>query len=544
MTPASSALSELSTLELGVQKVLKVRFARVQVEETLVGGDYKFYTGHFYPHKSLQNVLGDKPYHAALKCIQPVEENNFLLLQKRALMLARETKILSQVQHENIRHLHAISKRSLSQALLQNKGLGYFIVLEVIPETLRERMEVWRREQRIAASSSFLRLLPWHQPTIDWTDAVDRIQKVAIGVAKAMAYLHQHKIIFGAIHNRDRIGFDQKGVVKLIDMSTCQEVASSPSENNSVQQQGGGCYSYASDLSLYGFLLYELVTLQTPKTTTTLQGTTTTTKPPLSLSMIPSESIKSLIQYCWSSNRISTLEDDPRDHRPTFTRLVKRLLEATSGSKRLLEVASEHRTSPEATTTATTSSSPPLKKPSTMIMRSLLQRQKSLTSFLSKSRPAVIDDLDRGRHHPVSLEVEMESKNTPASLSTTNTTTEVPMAITEQPIAITKQPRIPFSFHKSRPVVVDDLDKGRRRPVSLTLKTPDLPAVPVAPKSPRQKLALRFSFRKSRQVVEELDRGRHNCHFSLEDLDMSYGTDPETVLGTTTEVAALLRVQE
>jgi serine/threonine protein kinase len=662
-------ISELATLELGVHdEVPKVRFSQVRVEEVIEGGDFCVYTGryqcHYYTNQAAAGRglgasavlgVGDNKHnnnnnntHYALKCIKSADNNNNNtrtkdLLRKRALMLAKETKILSQVHHhEHIRTLHAISKKSLSQALIMaadgaannNHGLGYFMLLDVIPETLRERMEVWRREllqQRSWSRVSF----PWrpqsqpqqHDPTN--ASIMERIQKVAVGVAKAMEYLHQQNIIFGAIHNPDTIGFDQEGVVKLIDLSTAASASSlsSPSDETSsrndgatLEQQQGG-YSYASDVSLYGWLLWELVTLQTPT-----PKTATTTKPStLSMSMIPSSEafrstgIKSLIQYCWSSLE----EDASHDHQqhqplPTFRGIVKRLLEVTASEQHQPLSTPATITTSSISTTRNEQQQQPLKiitKPAPSQQQQ--QRNPKLgLSWFQKSRrrrPAVlvVDDLDRGRHNPISLE-SMEIKESPTSTTTTSTTGSsttlktttskvVHVPITKQPPPATPKssppPPLSLSPQKSSTIVVAPItkqppsteeparDRKRRLEASLRVantsiseqekavvsetaekkshadqnaessvaviredvteeKTTERPTTEEMPdviesapvketpptlSSSRQKTGFWF-FRKSRrQVVNELDRGRHHCNILLE-MDISGSTAPETVV--------------
>jgi hypothetical protein len=237
-------------------------------------------------------------------------------------------------------------------------------------------------------------------------------------------------------------------------------------------------------------------------------------------------------------------------------------------------------------------------------------------SWFQKSRrrrPAVlvVDDLDRGRHNPISLE-SMEIKESPTSTTTTSTTGSsttlktttskvVHVPITKQPPPATPKssppPPLSLSPQKSSTIVVAPItkqppsteeparDRKRRLEASLRVantskseqekavvsetaekkshadqnaessvaviredvteeKTTERPTTEEMPdviesapvketpptlSSSRQKTGFWF-FRKSRrQVVNELDRGRHHCNILLE-MDISGSTAPETVV--------------
>ena len=63
-----------------------------------------------------------------------------------AMDLAAEAEILSSIEpHVNIIHLYGISSVGLTEAQNDN-GMGFFILVDILAETLRDRLLHWRRK--------------------------------------------------------------------------------------------------------------------------------------------------------------------------------------------------------------------------------------------------------------------------------------------------------------------------------------------------------------------------------------------------------------
>ena len=117
--------------------------------------------------------------------------------------LIQEAEILQQVQHKNIVGLSGISDVDPNIFLnsLGNSG-SYFILLDVMIETLEDRLGRWYKDEkswkRKARSSLSYRSRSLHNlpKEVDRKRMMERIRTVVLKVADAMEYLHDHDIIF------------------------------------------------------------------------------------------------------------------------------------------------------------------------------------------------------------------------------------------------------------------------------------------------------------------------------------------------------------
>lgn len=96
---------------------------------------------------------------------------------------ALETAILSTLNHENIIPLHGVAEGNMVSLLENGK---YFIVLELLSETLHDRFKSWRKQQKRQMLSS----------TVNLCTVMDRLERVVLGIARAMEYLHSNRIIY------------------------------------------------------------------------------------------------------------------------------------------------------------------------------------------------------------------------------------------------------------------------------------------------------------------------------------------------------------
>lgn len=103
-----------------------------------------------------------------------------------AVSLVYEAKILANIQHENIIQLHGVKAGCISKAF---QGRGYFLVLERLQDrTLDQRLKKWRKYHQ---ENSLTRLFTRHTvPSLP-----ERIGTIALGLARAMEYLHSRMIM-------------------------------------------------------------------------------------------------------------------------------------------------------------------------------------------------------------------------------------------------------------------------------------------------------------------------------------------------------------
>jgi serine/threonine protein kinase len=189
---------------------------------------------------------------------------------------------------------------------------GYFLVLELLKDTLQSGFD--KHRQRI--------LRPLRSLDSNYS-LLDRLQRVALGVAKGVEYLHQNGVILRDL-KPDNVGFDEDGTPKIFDLGLAREVQTL-NENEVAGSlrymapeiaKGNGA-EFASDVYSYGVLLWELCTLEKPykkfaRRDKFLKKVVFEGWRP-SLSSIQSPALRCLIHDCW--------QEDPKA-RPSFSRII------------------------------------------------------------------------------------------------------------------------------------------------------------------------------------------------------------------------------
>jgi serine/threonine protein kinase len=126
----------------------------------------------------------------ALKRLKPEvtkdRESDPQLFETASSDLALETKILANLQHENIISLRGVKKGDMIESLAEGT---FFIVLDLLVETLDTRLERWAVQHKKKKKKSIF------SPRAEIA-LTRRFQDVAMGIAKAMEYLHKRNIMF------------------------------------------------------------------------------------------------------------------------------------------------------------------------------------------------------------------------------------------------------------------------------------------------------------------------------------------------------------
>ncbi|CAJ1932707.1 unnamed protein product [Cylindrotheca closterium] len=145
--------------------------------------------------------------------------------------LIQEAQILQQVHHSNIVGLRGISDLDPNSFLssLGNSGT-YFILLDVMLETLEERLNRWYKDDKswktkpstlLAFRKAMLRRMP---KEVCRKRMMERIRTVVMDVAGAMEYLHEHNIIFQDL-KPENIGFEiETDQLKIFDFGMARSV--------------------------------------------------------------------------------------------------------------------------------------------------------------------------------------------------------------------------------------------------------------------------------------------------------------------------------
>jgi serine/threonine protein kinase len=105
-------------------------------------------------------------------------------------------------------------------------------------------------------------------------EQLDRIEQVALGVAKGLAYVHSRGILYRDL-NPQNIGFDEYGVVRIFDFGLAREAdaqgqirhmtgaAGTPRYMSPECAKSESC-SFPSDVRSFAILFCEILTLQKP----------------------------------------------------------------------------------------------------------------------------------------------------------------------------------------------------------------------------------------------------------------------------------------
>ena len=250
----------------------------------------------------------------AYKSIDPTRVSDAKELIAAASDLASEAKILSQLDHPNIIKLRAICGERFSESFgydaeilegsfkLDNNynknsnGLeGYFLVLDVLEETLCQRMIRGRKneDRAIAAAKScansnsrsrrIISLCSTNDAVVDADIQAKindgkrrrmyrRIESSVFGIAKGMEYLSKQKNIVLRDLKPGNVGFDYDGNVQLFDFGMARnidectdpdEICGSPRYLAPEVISGKG-YTLKVDVYSFGILLFQVCSLQMP----------------------------------------------------------------------------------------------------------------------------------------------------------------------------------------------------------------------------------------------------------------------------------------
>lgn len=248
--------AEKSRLERFDDEIHNVSWPEIRKKEVLGEGAFSI----VYKVQLASNGSGgaslDGNKHYALKHIKPDITEDSKDFRVAAVDLAVEGELLSRLRHDNIIKLFGIygGNPKTSYVDFQN---GYFLLIDVLEDTLTRRLMKMRRIAKKKKRNGNYTML-------------NMVQKVAIGVAKGLQYLHENGVILRDL-KPDNVGFDENGTPIIFDLGFARELHTvhksevagslrymSPEIGLS---QGG---TLASDVYSFGVLLYELCTLEKP----------------------------------------------------------------------------------------------------------------------------------------------------------------------------------------------------------------------------------------------------------------------------------------
>jgi serine/threonine protein kinase len=314
-------------------------------------------------HEPHPHILRHEPtmYHA-LKCLN----SKFMSPSRRrsaTLDQSMEADLLSRLDHDNIIKLYGVtcSRACHSPACANSatycekhhnntdhdkgndaenhpnhgpllEGLGHCLVLELLHETLQDRLVAWRRR-----SCGALILHPRFRMGLYSSSALrHRLETVVMGIIKGMVYLHSQNVLVRDLKPAN-IGFDSHGTVKLFDFGLARELHECNSDDEGGVAAGSLRYlaperllvlplddsinnktpiSLSSDVYSLGVLMWEICTLQKPyneyRTVSAFkEHVVQQQERPCLQGMIPSRLLQESIGHCWDpypTNRPSLVQ--------------------------------------------------------------------------------------------------------------------------------------------------------------------------------------------------------------------------------------------
>lgn len=292
-----------------------------------------------YCNVSLVTTTHPTKEQLAMKCLDKEKIESTEHFYQAATDLMMEAHYLSKLDHPNIVKIRGVSSTPFSTSYGEN-GDGYFFTMDVMEETLRDRIPKWYDDKRSFDKNKKKglkhRLIVPKRKQLNLERMYGRIKTAAFGIAEAMSYIHEKGIVVRDLKPAN-VGFHgETGKVCLLDfgfardLALCSdgEVCGTPRYMAPEVLRGEG-YSLASDVYSFGIMLHEISSLEfswkpTKRSISSHADLLTAcdSLPKPSTENIPCRNTANLIEEC--------LSDDP-ESRPTFDvicRTLNRILES------------------------------------------------------------------------------------------------------------------------------------------------------------------------------------------------------------------------
>jgi serine/threonine protein kinase len=153
-------------------------------------------------------MAGNPEQQYALKCLNPQTKLKTKSFKTGAVDLAIEGEILSRLDHENVIKLHGIIGAGPLQSYMESDR-GYFIVLDLLSDTLASKLEKYRAYYKASSSGGMSDSRANASSTskhMTSSAVLERVSAVAIGVAKGMEYLHSQGVALRDLKVRELTG--------------------------------------------------------------------------------------------------------------------------------------------------------------------------------------------------------------------------------------------------------------------------------------------------------------------------------------------------
>jgi len=273
-------------------------------------------------HNATGNGNGN-PHLLAHKSIDPCRLRCPTDLNIAATELANEAKMLSGLDHPNIIKLRGLPNEKFSESFRNlntntkchrrddSESFGYFLVMDLLHETLKDRMNTWnKKEKELARASKRREMLRKTRKSLnkrlrksfsksnhqsssssckqDCKQLHNRVRDTVLGIAKGMKYLHSKGIVLRDLKPAN-IGYEQDesdsrsscpntsinnsnnsnvklfdfGMARKVDECEAEEICGSPRYMAPEVMLKKG-YSTSVDVYSFGVILYEMCSLKHP----------------------------------------------------------------------------------------------------------------------------------------------------------------------------------------------------------------------------------------------------------------------------------------
>lgn len=240
-----------------------VRYTASDIQKVSNLGDGTFCNVSLVVSRSTKKQL-------AMKCLNLRKIESTGQLHRAATDLIMEAYYLSKMEHSNIIKLQGVSAAPFSSSYTEG-GDGYFIAVDVMAETLRERIPKWydNKSSFDHRKKGLKHRLTGKQRKLNLKSMYNRIETAALGIAEALEYIHGKGIIFRDLKPAN-VGFHaETGKVCLLDfgfareLSLCvdEEICGTPRYMAPKVIRGEG-YSLKTDVYAFGIMLHEIVSLE------------------------------------------------------------------------------------------------------------------------------------------------------------------------------------------------------------------------------------------------------------------------------------------
>ncbi|CAB9501492.1 Probable LIM domain-containing serine/threonine-protein kinase DDB [Seminavis robusta] len=325
------AASNLKLLP-GAEEPMELQWSNVRIDSVLGTGSFSV----VYKCKvtSLARKQGDPNPKDKLYALKQLSTETICCNESfmtGSIDLALEAKILSKLRHENVIEIYGVKGGGIAESFSNSQaGGGFFLVMDLLEETLDQRLEKWREEesQKNNLLMSIFNRKKQSQKRLQ--GIVDRLQDTILGVVRGMEYCHSQNIMLRDLkpHN---IGFDKAGKVRIFDFGLAREVAydgksttNLPRCNTGVagtlryispeNAMGKPC-GLSADVYSFAILLFEVITLQVPfseiKLVSEFKDKVIRGRYRPNLKFVPSVLLHDLLKDSWSpipENRPSFME--------------------------------------------------------------------------------------------------------------------------------------------------------------------------------------------------------------------------------------------